>query len=147
ERPEGPKPEAWTWYGGKPARQALDHLWSSGDIMVHRSESGFQRVYDVTERVVPAEHRGDRPAIEERRRYFTTVSLRALGVATARWVADYFRDWARPYTPARMAQQGLAELEAEGLALPVTVDGLSEPVWLDPTLLPRLAELRAGRGR
>ncbi len=53
ERPEGPKPEAWTWWGGKPARQALDHLWSRGDIMVARRESGFQRVYDLTERVIP----------------------------------------------------------------------------------------------
>jgi uncharacterized protein len=147
ERPEGPKPEAWTWYGGKPARQALDHLWSSGDIMVHRRESGFQRVYDVTERVIPEAHLNGRPSLDERRRYFTTVSLRALGVATARWVADYFRDWARPYSSAKQAQEGLQELEAEGLALPVSVDGMSDPVWLDPALLPRLTELRAGRGK
>ncbi len=55
ERPDGPRPEAWTWYGGKPARQALDHLWSCGDLMVARRESGFQRVYDVTERIIPSD--------------------------------------------------------------------------------------------
>lgn len=147
ERPEGPKPEAWTWYGGKPARQALDHLWSCGDIMVHRRESGFQRVYDLTERVVPEAHRNGRPSRDARRRYFTTASLRALGVSTAQWVADYFRDWARPYSKAAVAQQGLQELEAEGLAIPTTVEGIKEPVWLDPELVPQLAELRAGRGK
>jgi uncharacterized protein YcaQ len=147
ERPEGRKPEAWEWYGGKPARQALDHLWSSGDIMVHRRESGFQRVYDITERVIPAALRDGRPSPEERRRYFTSTALRALGVATARWVADYFRDWARPYSRAKASAEGLAELEREGVAIPVAVDGLGEPVWLDAALLPRLEELRAGRGR
>ena len=147
ERPQGRKPEAWEWYGGKPARQALDHLWSSGEIMVHRRESGFQRVYDVTERVIPTAHLNGRPSPEERRRHFTSAALRALGVTTSRWVADYFRDWARPYSPAKMSQQGLGELEAEGSAVPVSVEGLSEPAWLDPALLPRLAELRAGRSK
>jgi uncharacterized protein YcaQ len=106
ERPDGPRPEAWTWYGGKPARQALDHLWSCGD----------------------------------------SNALRALGVATARWVADYFRDWARPYSTAKASAVGMKALQDEGLAIPVTVQSLSEPVWIDASLLSRLAELRAGRG-
>ena len=147
ERPEGRKPEAWEWYGGKPARQALDHLWSCGDIMVARRESGFQRVYDLTERLIPEELLGWRPTAEERQRFFTTGALRALGVATPRWIADYFRDWARPYSTAKAVAAGMQALEAEGLALPVSVEGISEPVWLDPALLPRLEDLRAGRGR
>ena len=73
--------------------------------------------------------------------------LGALGVATARWTADYFRDWARPYSVAKASAEGLRELEREGIAIPVAVDGLTEPAWLDAGLLPRLAELRAGRGR
>jgi uncharacterized protein YcaQ len=147
ERPDGRRPEAWEWYGGKPARQALDHLWSSGDIMVARRESGFQRVYDLTERIIPEEHRTYRPTPEERRRFYVTGALRALGVATARWVADYFRDWARPYSVAKASAQGLAELATEGVAIPVAIDGLTEPVWLDAALLPRLDDLRAGRGQ
>ncbi|MFN8590658.1 MAG: crosslink repair DNA glycosylase YcaQ family protein [Thermomicrobiales bacterium] len=147
ERPDGPRPEAWTWYGGKPARQALDHLWSSGDIMVLRRESGFQRVYDITERVIPAEALEWRPSPEERRRYFSTRALRALGVSTSRWVADYFRTWAQPHSPARISQQALAELETDGLAIPVQIEGITEPTWMDAALLPRLADLRAGRGK
>ena len=131
ERPDGPRPEAWTWYGGKPARQALDHLWSCGDIMVTRRESGFQRVYDLTERTIPAEWLSLRPSAEERQRYFSTKALRALGVTTARWAADYFRDWARPYSTAKASAAGLKVLQDEGLAIPVTVEGLTEPAWLD----------------
>jgi uncharacterized protein len=147
ERPDGPRPEAWAWWGGKPARQALDHLWSRGDIMVTRRESGFQRVYDVTERVVPAAHLNGHPSDAERRRQFTSGALRALGVTTSRWVADYFRDWARPYSTPKASALGLAELVETGQAIPVEVEGIAEPAWLDATLLPRLAELRAGRGK
>ena len=147
ERPDDRKPEPWEWYGGKPARQALDHLWSRGDIMITRRESGFQRVYDLTERVIPAAHLDGQPSAEERQCFFATHALRALGVAVPRWAADYFRNWAWPYSTAKASAAGLRELAEEGLAIPVAVEGIDGPVYLDPALLPRLTELRAGRGR
>ena len=113
--------------------------------MVARRESGFQRVYDVTERIISSDLLSIRPSVEERQR-FSEQCLHALGVATARWVADYFRDWARPYSTAKASAAGMKVLQEEGLAVPVAVEGLTEPTWLDATLLPRLAELRAGRG-
>jgi uncharacterized protein YcaQ len=147
ERPDGPRPEAWEWYGGKPARQALDHLWSRGDLMVTRRESGFQRVYDLTERVISADLFGHEPSESERRRHFVGGALRALGVATPRWVADYYRTWAQAHNTPKASQTGLEELAAEGLAVPVQVEGIAEATWLDAALLPRLAELRAGKGK
>jgi uncharacterized protein len=147
ERPDGRRPEAWEWYGGKPARQALDHLWSRGDIMVARRESGFQRVYDLTERVIPAAFLNGRPSPEERQRYFTASALRALGVATPRWVADYFRNWAQPHNSPAASLVGLQELEQAGLAVPVEIEGVPEASFLDAALLPRLAEMRAGRSK
>ena len=147
ERPKDRRPEPWEWWGGKPARQALDHLWSRGDIMVTRRESGFQRVYDITERVIPPELREHAPSEDERRRFFVSGALRALGVATPRWVADYFRTWAQPHNTPKESLRGLTELEQERLAVPVSVEGLSGPAFLDAALLPRLAELRAGRGK
>ncbi len=147
ERPDSPRPQAWEWYGGKPARQALDYLWSCGDIMVTRRESGFQRVYDLTERIIPGALLSSHPTAEERQRFFTSGALRALGVATPRWVADYFRDWARPYSTAKASAMGLRTLAEEGSAIPVTVEDFTESAWLDPALLARLADLRAGKGR
>jgi uncharacterized protein YcaQ len=147
ERPVGRRPEPWEWWGGKPARQALDHLWSRGDIMVTRRESGFQRVYDLTERVIPADLLAHLPDEEERRRHFASSALRALGVATPTWVADYFRNWARPHNTPKESLHGLTELARAGQAIPVAVEGLSGPAFLDVALLPRLAELRAGRGK
>ena len=146
ERPDGPRPAPWTWYGGKPDREALDLLWSRGDLMVLRRE-GFQRIYDLTERVLPGAFSDEAPPEAERRRHFVQHALSALGVATPGSVADYFRSGARAHVAAATAAAELAALEAEGLAVRIAVDGWSEPTWLDPSLLPRLDSLRAGRGR
>ncbi len=147
-RPEGPRPAPWAWWGGKPDRRALDHLWSRGELMVLRRE-GFQRVYDLTERVAPSALAAAPPTEADQRRHFVARALAALGVATPRWVADYFRTGARPHVPPTQAAAELAAMEAEGLARRITVPGLSEPgpVWLHPALETRLAGLRSGRGR
>lgn len=147
ERPNDRRPEAWEWYGGKPARQALQHLWSRGDLMVARRESGFQRVYDLTERLIPEPHFSHEPTEAERTRFFTLAALRALGVTNPAWAADYFRTWARPHIRPAATQQELRRLEAEGLAIPVSVPEVRGPLWLDAALASRLLELRAGRGK
>ncbi|MEZ4561573.1 MAG: crosslink repair DNA glycosylase YcaQ family protein [Thermomicrobiales bacterium] len=147
ERHEDRRPEAWEWYGGKPARQALQHLWSRGDLMVARRESGFQRVYDLTERLIPEPHFSHEPTQAERARFFTHSALRALGVTNPAWAADYFRSWARPHIRPAESQQELQRLAAENLAIPVAVDGIKGPLWMDAALASRLLDLREGRGR
>jgi uncharacterized protein YcaQ len=114
--------------------------------MVLRRER-FERVYDLTERVVANGYLEHVPTEAERRRFLVGRAVAAMGVATARWVADYFRSGWRWHVPPREAAGELRELERAGLARRVSVPGLDEPTWLDPALLPRLAELRAGRGR
>jgi uncharacterized protein YcaQ len=147
ERPDNRRPEAWEWYGGKPARQALQHLWSRGDLMIARRESGFQRVYDLTDRLIPEPHLSHQPTQEERVRFFTHSALRALGVTNPAWAADYYRTWARPHIRPAESQKALQRLAAEGLAVPITVNGVKGPLWMDAALAPRLLDLREGRGR
>lgn len=40
------------WWDWKPSKDALEYLFHSGDLMVCK-RSGFQKVYDLTERVLP----------------------------------------------------------------------------------------------
>jgi uncharacterized protein YcaQ len=145
ERPRGDKPAPWAWWGGKPERQALEHLWSTGDIVVQRRESNFQRVWDLTERVISPEVLAIRLAPEDVQHTLAGRALAALGVATPHWLADYFRAY-RPHVPLPRARHELAALEAAGEAVPVTITGLDGRFWLHAPLLDRLDDLRAGDG-
>lgn len=146
ERPEGPRPEPWEWYGGKPDRQALDHLWSRGDLMVQRRQ-GFQRVYDLTERIAPHIVNHEPTTLEEDQRHFASTSLRAMGVALAPWVADYFRTWGARHVQLGKVPAVMASMVSEGQAIPVEIEGIKEQAWLDPSMIAPLVDLRAGRGR
>lgn len=146
EAPEDANPSPWEWYGGKPAKQALDYLWCVGDLTVVNRQ-GFQRLYDLTERSVPEDLRLFVPTPEERRRFFTQKSLSAMGIATARWTSDYFRGGGRGHVNAKDSAEELDQLVEDGLAHRVEVEGWEEPAWLDPSMLAKLDDLRAGRGK
>ena len=53
ETPKGPKQGWWDW---KPAKRALEQLFMHGDLMI-AGRDGFQKVYDLPERVLPAGRR------------------------------------------------------------------------------------------
>lgn len=143
-RPDGPRPAAWDWWGGKPDRRALDALWTMGELMVLKRD-GFQRIYELTERLLPDTHREPPPPLAEQHLVFTRTALTALGVATPRWTADYFRTGGRPHVPPAEAKQALDILVARGQAVPVRIEGMNDPAWLASEHIPLLDQLRGGR--
>lgn len=123
ERTDG---RAGAWWDRKPEKTALEELYNGGIVMIARRE-GFQRVYDLQERVLPGWSDTDLPSDEEIERTLALKAVRALGVAPARWVPDYFRRSKRGM-PAR-----LARLAEEGELLAVSVPGLGpEPAYIHP---------------
>lgn len=52
------------WWDWKPAKKALVQLYMQGDLMVSGRE-GFQKVYDLTERVLPSDVNTRMPTMEE----------------------------------------------------------------------------------
>jgi uncharacterized protein len=114
----------WNWHAGK---VALEWLFYTGVLTTRERTAGFERVYDLTERVLPGEIlAAPTPEPAEAVRELVRTAARALGVATERDLRDYFR--LRP-APARAA---IAELVGAGELLPVAVDGWDAPAWLDP---------------
>lgn len=101
------------WNDGKNLGQMLEFLWRGGEIAISRRE-GTQRVWDIFERVLPAvEPLPDEVvAIETMER-----QLRNRGFDDHRFgqAIDY-------WLPAR--EIGLASLIADGVAVPVAIDGL-----------------------
>lgn len=113
------------WWGWKPEKRILESLFTAGELMIARRE-GFQRVYDLRQRVLPSWDDDALPTANAAHRALALKAVRALGVAKAKWVADYFRMGKKP-TPALV--RGLAD---EGELLEVSVDGWKEPGYLHP---------------
>jgi uncharacterized protein YcaQ len=143
ERPEEISRRPWDWFGGKPAKQALDCLWTMGELVVVR-RTGFERYYDLTERVFPALAAAPLPSEEEEAAFFTGQALRAVGIGTLPWIADYYRSGSSRYVAASAAQLALEGLERSGEAIRVALEHQRGSAWLDAALLPALQAFRAG---
>jgi uncharacterized protein YcaQ len=71
------------WWDWKPSKRVLEHLFLSGELMVSERQ-GFQKVYDLRERVLPAATDTSTPSEQERGEFYVRRMLSALGIATAR---------------------------------------------------------------
>lgn len=126
------------WWGWKTEKRILESLFTAGELMIARRE-GFQRVYDLRERVLPGWDDADLPSAGEAQRALALQAVRALGVAKAKWVADYFR-MAKKETP-RLVR----ELADEGALETVEVEGWKEPGYLHPEHRTLAESAAAGR--
>ncbi|MCH7815933.1 MAG: YcaQ family DNA glycosylase [Proteobacteria bacterium] len=71
------------WWDWKPSKRALESLFLSGELMV-RERRGFQKVYDLTENVLPGHVDMSWPTEQQRGHYYARRMLAALGVAQAK---------------------------------------------------------------
>jgi uncharacterized protein YcaQ len=134
ERPKRTGP----WWDWSDVKRAFEWLFWSGQITSARRR-GFERLYDLPERVLPAEViAAPTPPVEDAQRELVRVAARSLGVAAERDLRDYFR------LDLADARARVAELvEAEEL-WPVEVEGWSVPAYLHPAArLPRRIDARA----
>ena len=112
------------WWGWSDGKQILEWLFWSGELTTS-GRRNFERLYDLTERVIPAAILGA-PASskEDQQRELMTISARALGVATLKDLRDYFR------LPVADAAARLSELVDAGVLTPVAVDGWKQQGYL-----------------
>jgi uncharacterized protein YcaQ len=134
DRPNVPG-SMWNWHDGK---IALEYLFVVGEVMT-ADRPRFERLYDLTERVLPAPLQAvPTPPVEDAQRELVRVSARALGVATLADLYDYFR------LRADDTKRRVAELVESGELLPVRVEGWKDPAWLwAEARLPRRVDARA----
>lgn len=123
ERNDGKAGGWWEW---KPEKRALEVMFTMGELMVARRHN-FQRVYDLRERVHP-DWDDQRDLVDplECRRQQVLLSVKALGLAKASWIPDYFRmgKLEKAIQPAVLAEQGAL--------LCAMVKGWDEPVYVHP---------------
>lgn len=132
-------PGRGAWWGWSDGKLALEWLFFAGHLTTATRRGTFERVYDLTERVLPATIQAmPTPSAEEAQRELLRRSARALGIATETDLRDYYRLGVAD-TKAR-----LAELVEAGDLLPVEVEGWSKPGYLDPAARqPRRIDARA----
>ncbi|MEM8842922.1 MAG: crosslink repair DNA glycosylase YcaQ family protein [Pseudomonadota bacterium] len=76
----------WDWH---PSKTALEFLWRTGELAICRRD-GFQKVFDLTERVVPETQRGLTPTDEETIDWACATALDRLGFATSGEIAAFW---------------------------------------------------------
>ncbi len=127
------------WWGWSEGKAALEWLFWTGQVTTH-SRRRFERVYDLTERVLPAAVRNaPTPSVEDAQRELLRMSLRAMGVATARDLRDYFR------LGVLDAKTRIAELVAAGEWRELRVEGWRDVAYVAAASLriPRRIDARA----
>jgi uncharacterized protein YcaQ len=119
----------WNW---KPEKRILEDLFAAGEVVV-AGRDGFQRLYDLPERVIPREQlEAPAPSEEEFQRGYALRAVHGRGALTEAGIAEHcrFRGGAKAMRPV------VDELVAAGLVRRVAVDDGGPPV-----IVPAEAEL------
>jgi uncharacterized protein len=127
------------WWGWSEGKRALEWLFWAGEVTTATRRGTFERVYGLTERVLPQAVL-DAPTPEEAhaQRELLRISAQCLGVATERCLRDYFR--LRPGD----AKPRIAELVEAGELIPTAVEGWDRVAYLAPDVRrPRRMEAQA----
>jgi uncharacterized protein YcaQ len=128
-----------TWWDYDDGKIALEALFYDGRVSARRRPRDFARVYDVTERMIPAAALAV-PALPEReaRKELLVLAARYHGVGTLGDLADYHR------MKALVCKPLVAELVEEGRLLAVEVRGWDRPAFMHPeAVIPRRVAARA----
>jgi uncharacterized protein len=110
---DGPRPGIQGWWSWKPAKIVLEYLFWRGDLMIASREK-FQRLYDLTERVLPHWVDTSHPAPGELARHQIEQAVRAFGVCQASNIKDFVYD-----IQQQTAKETIRELLKEGTLIEI----------------------------
>jgi hypothetical protein len=129
------------WWDWKPAKAALEMLFWRGELMISERR-GFERIYDLTERVLPAGTDTREPSPDELGRFIVQRALTALGVAGEKEIRDYIR-----IGDKNIIANALKEMLASAKIVPLAIEGNSGVFYAMPEVLAKVSGLRAGPSR
>jgi uncharacterized protein YcaQ len=125
---EGRSGPMWGW---KPAKRALEHLFAAGEVAI-AGRAGFQRLYDLPERVIPRKYLdAPIPTEDEFRRGYALRAVQGRGALTESGIVEHcrFRGGAAAIRPhvERLVEEGLVRrLRVEDGGAPVVVPADAE---------------------
>ena len=129
----------WGWNWSR-VKTVLEWLFYVGEVTSAYRNAQFERVYDLPERVIPRSVLGvPTPTPQESVTGLVRRAARALGIASASSLRDYFR------TRLGMTRQAIAALVDTGELIPVGVQGTGSQPWYlwHESRVPRRIDARA----
>jgi uncharacterized protein YcaQ len=151
----------WGWWGSGNGKATLEHLYDAGLVAI-AGRRGFERLYDLTERVIPrAALDAPAPPREEAMKQLICLAAKAYGIGTLGDLTGYFHlDGWRDRTPSGprwthpegsggrrdtpIAKRLVSELVEEGRLVPARVEGWTPQAYLHPQArVPRATGPRA----
>ena len=119
------------WWSPRPSdgKSVLEGLWLEGRLAVAGRRAGFERVFDLTERIIPkAVLDAPEPTKAEAHRQLIRHAARTIGVGELKDLRNVFM---LSMADTRSAVRDLVD---EGTLEPVTVEGSREPAYLDTSI-------------
>jgi uncharacterized protein len=134
------------WWDWSDVKVAVEWLLDTGEVICSQ-RTGWRRVYDLPERVLPDSLLGMEPTDPECLAYLAGVAARALGVVTVADLVEYHR---LSFLGARSPLDTRRLLTDAALAaglVPVALAGARSQAWADPAALAEASAGRRGRNR
>ena len=105
------------WWDWKPAKRALEQMYMEGDLMVSDRE-GFQKTYDLTERVLPSHIDTKMPSTEEFAAHMVDQQLRCHGIVSIKGLAyqrrnTELRKAVKTLVDEKLAQNTLEQVQVD----------------------------------
>jgi len=141
---EGSAFKEWSYRGRKDTAVGLYYLWLTGEVMIS-SRKGFDRLYDLRERVVPKKY----DYVADKKESETHFAIKQINMVNLMKEKRFHYVWkysiGRPSMPAKEAQDKLDELFENKKIMRVQIEG-SKDVWLTLSENKKyLDDLEAGR--
>jgi hypothetical protein len=113
------------WWEWGDTKRALEWLFWAGRVTTATRRASFERVYDLTERVIPPSILAlPTPAEADAKRALVAQAAAALGIATETELRDYFR------LKPEAARRAVAELVEARVLIPAQVEGWPRLAYL-----------------
>ncbi len=125
------------WYEWKPAKKALEQLFMEGKLMVAKRQ-GFQKVYDLAERVLPADVDTSMPNEKEVANYLINKAIQAHGLINEKEIS-----YLRKGSKSSLTKE-LKRMLSEGELIEISIDGFPDVLYVTtPQLLKDSVKLRS----
>ncbi len=111
------------WYEWKPAKRALEQLFMEGKLMIAKRQ-GFQKVYDLTNRVLPDNVNTSVPTEKEMAQHLIRKAIQAHGIVNEAEIA-YLRTSVKD--PVKNA---LKQMLKEGELIETKIEGIEKPYYI-----------------